>query len=44
MTLYVSDLDGTLLDPQGRLADSTRAGLTRLLDQGLLFKIGRAHV
>jgi len=43
MTLYVSDLDGTLLDPQGRLADSTRAGLTRLLDQGLLFTVASAR-
>jgi Cof subfamily protein (haloacid dehalogenase superfamily) len=43
MTLYVSDLDGTLLDPQGRLAASTRAGLTRLLDQGLAFTVASAR-
>jgi Cof subfamily protein (haloacid dehalogenase superfamily) len=43
MTLYVSDLDGTLLDPQGRLAESTRAGLTRLLNQGLLFTVASAR-
>jgi len=43
VTLYVSDLDGTLLDPQGRLADSTRAGLTRLLDEGLTFTVASAR-
>jgi len=43
MTLYVSDLDGTLLDAQGRLADSTRQGLTRLLDEGLLFTVASAR-
>lgn len=43
MTLYVSDLDGTLLDPQGRLADTTRAGLVRLLDQGLGFTVASAR-
>ncbi|MCV2348973.1 HAD family hydrolase [Paucibacter sp. Y2R2-4] len=43
MTLYVSDLDGTLLDAQGRLAPSTRAGLVRLLDEGLLFTVASAR-
>lgn len=43
MTLYVSDLDGTLLDPQARLSDITRAGLTRLLDEGLVFTVASAR-
>ncbi|MDM4765831.1 HAD family hydrolase [Pelomonas sp. SE-A7] len=43
MTLYVSDLDGTLLDSTGRLADSTRAGLVRLLDEGLTFTVASAR-
>ena len=43
MTLYVSDLDGTLLDAQGRLADSTRQGLTQLLNEGLLFTVASAR-
>lgn len=43
MTLYVSDLDGTLLDPSGALAESTRQGLVELLDQGLLFTVASAR-
>ena len=43
MTLYVSDLDGTLLDRRGKLSDRTRLGLTRLLDQGLLFTVASAR-
>lgn len=43
MTLYVSDLDGTLLDPQARLSDITRAGLVRLLDEGLTFTVASAR-
>lgn len=43
MTLYVSDLDGTLLDPQARLSDFTRTGLIRLLDQGLAFTVASAR-
>ena len=43
MSLYVSDLDGTLLDPQGRLSDVTRAGLMRLLDEGLVFTVASAR-
>jgi Cof subfamily protein (haloacid dehalogenase superfamily) len=43
MTLYVSDLDGTLLDRHGRLSDVTRAGLTGLLQQGLLFTVASAR-
>lgn len=43
MTLYVSDLDGTLLDRSGRLSERTRAGLTRMLDAGLLFTVASAR-
>lgn len=41
--LYVSDLDGTLLDGDGRLSDFTRRELTRLLDEGLRFTVASAR-
>ncbi|QPF74602.1 HAD family phosphatase [Roseateles sp. DAIF2] len=43
MTLYVSDLDGTLLDREAQLSTVTRAGLTRLLDEGLSFTVASAR-
>ena len=43
MTLYISDLDGTLLDRRGRLSDRTRQGLSNLLSQGLLFTVASAR-
>ena len=43
MTLYVSDLDGTLLDRQGQLSDTTRAGLGELLAAGLVFTVASAR-
>ncbi len=43
MTLYVSDLDGTLLDREGKLSAGTRRGLTHLLEQGLLFTVASAR-
>jgi len=43
VTLYVSDLDGTLLDPQARLSDTTKSGLIRLLDEGLHFSVASAR-
>jgi Cof subfamily protein (haloacid dehalogenase superfamily) len=43
MTLYVSDLDGTLLDRDGKLSARSRAGLTDLLEQGLLFTVASAR-
>jgi Cof subfamily protein (haloacid dehalogenase superfamily) len=43
MTLYVSDLDGTLLNREGKLSERSRLGLTRLLEQGLLFTVASAR-
>ena len=43
MTLYVSDLDGTLLDRNGALSEVSRAGLTQLLQQGVLFTVASAR-
>jgi hypothetical protein len=42
-TLYVSDLDGTLLDGSGRLSDHARAELPRLLRAGLPFTVASAR-
>lgn len=41
--LYITDLDGTLLDNDGRLSDVSRETLTRLLDDGLPFTIASAR-
>jgi hydroxymethylpyrimidine pyrophosphatase-like HAD family hydrolase len=41
--LFVSDLDGTLLDPAGKLSDYTRSALTGLLGEGLPFTIASAR-
>lgn len=43
MTLYVSDLDGTLLDRDGKLSQSSRVRLKGLLEQGLLFTVASAR-
>ena len=42
-TLYISDLDGTLLDRNGRLSETTRQILTGLLGRGLPFTIATAR-
>lgn len=42
-TLFVSDLDGTLLNRQDKLSDFTIATLNRLLDRGLLFTFATAR-
>lgn len=42
-SLYVSDLDGTLLDGSGKLSDFSRENLTRLLEDGLNFTIASAR-
>jgi len=41
--LYVSDLDGTLLDGSGKLSDFSRKNLKRLLDAGLNFTVASAR-
>jgi 5-amino-6-(5-phospho-D-ribitylamino)uracil phosphatase len=42
-TLYISDLDGTLLDRQGQLSPTTRRTLETLLAQGILFTIATSR-
>lgn len=42
-TLYVSDLDGTLLLPDGTLSEFSRRELTRLLEAGLPFTVASAR-
>lgn len=42
-TLYVSDLDGTLLNSHDRLPEFTIQALNRLLDEGLLFTFATAR-
>lgn len=42
-TLYVSDLDGTLLDADASLSAPTRAILGALLDEGLCFTVATAR-
>lgn len=41
--LYISDLDGTLLDRNQRLSNRTREVLNRLMDQGLAFTVSTAR-
>lgn len=43
-TLYISDLDGTLLDADARLSAYTEQTLTRLIGKGMAFTFGfRPH-
>lgn len=42
-TLYLSDLDGTLLDEKGEVSERTRAGLAALIDAGMLFSVASAR-
>lgn len=41
--LYISDLDGTLLNEQGELSEKTRSGLQKLLQEGVLFTVASAR-
>ncbi|HSC87578.1 MAG TPA: HAD family hydrolase [Polyangiaceae bacterium] len=41
--LYVSDLDGTLLDRSGEVSERTRTGLRALLDAGMQFSVASAR-
>ncbi len=42
-TLYLSDLDGTLLNPSAQLSASSREKLNALIEQGLRFSIATAR-
>lgn len=42
-TLYVSDLDGTLLGPQGRVTDFNARVINRLVDRGVRFTYATAR-
>jgi len=42
-TLYLSDLDGTLLDDKGFVSDRTRSGLETLLKEGVHFSVASAR-
>jgi Cof subfamily protein (haloacid dehalogenase superfamily) len=41
--LFVSDLDGTLLDPSARLSGRSRDALARLLESGMQFTVASAR-
>lgn len=41
--LYVSDMDQTLLDPAGALTETSREGLLRLYDAGVLVSVASAR-
>ncbi len=42
-TLYISDLDGTLLEPSGALAPDSRKALVEMLSEGLVFTVASAR-
>lgn len=42
-TLYISDLDGTLLNNESRIATSTARSLNHLIEKGMLFSIATAR-
>ena len=42
-TLYVSDLDGTLLSPEKRITPRTASIINGLIDKGLLFSVNTAR-
>lgn len=42
-TLFVSDLDGTLLNSNGKITDCTKAALNSLIERGLLFSVATAR-
>ncbi len=42
-TLYISDLDGTLLNPESQISSYTANALNRLIGQGMLFSIATAR-
>jgi Cof subfamily protein (haloacid dehalogenase superfamily) len=42
-SLYVSDLDGTLLDRHGQLSERTQSGLRQLIASGIAFSVASAR-
>lgn len=42
-TLYISDLDGTLLNPNARLSQYTKTCLCSMIEQGLSFSVATAR-
>lgn len=42
-TLYISDLDGTLLNSCAELSDYTKKSLSQLIDRGVLFTVATAR-
>lgn len=42
-TLYISDLDGTLLNSCAELSDFTKKNLSQLIDRGVLFTVATAR-
>ena len=42
-TLFVSDMDGTLLDNEARISDETASIISRLTEQGVLFTVATAR-
>ena len=42
-TLYISDLDGTLLNSCAELSDFTKKSLSQLIDRGVLFTVATAR-
>ncbi|NLB45609.1 MAG: HAD hydrolase family protein, partial [Clostridiaceae bacterium] len=43
MHLYLSDLDGTLLQPDATVSDYTRSVLNRLADENIHFSVATAR-
>ena len=42
-TLYISDLDGTLLDNDAKLSEENKFRLNTLLDKGMMFTVATAR-
>ena len=42
-TLYITDLDGTLLNSKGGVSDKTKEIINRLSDEGLLFSVATSR-
>lgn len=42
-TLYISDLDGTLLNSQGKISDYTKETINKLVEQGMIFTYATAR-